>query len=312
LEGAAPAKGRTITSSGGEDNMNDGDGGSNGKAQVEAELVETPGPERIGHLAANRSLIVKRSLLATAIGGVIPIPVVDEYVAGRVRAGLLLKLAEQRKVDIAPSSAELMGDPREGSTVRNATVTAMTLIALRLAWRKFFAVLAVGRGAEEMATTFQFATVFDHYCSQLHVGGQIDRERAAALRAVIHDTIADHEKAALVAIFREGGKTLGRSILEAPGWVQTRLVTLAQRWISTRGDVSATLDPSAGLPDGAESQWLDRAAATVDGRLQGLSVYLAELIGDFETRWKAVQASLDIKATPPPRPPGVDRSSSAN
>jgi hypothetical protein len=267
----------------------------NGKTQVEAELVTTPRPERVAHLQANRGLIVKRSLLATALGGVIPIPVVDEYVSGRVRAGLLLKLAEQRKVDIAPSSAELMGDPREGSTVRNATVTAMTLIALRLAWRKFFALLAVGRGAEEMATTFQFATVFDHYCSEVHVGGPIDRERAAALRAVIHDTIADHEKAALVAIFREGGKTLGRSILEAPGWVQARLVTLAQRWVSTKGNVDATLDPSAAVPDGGDNQWLDRAATKVEGRLQGLSGYLAVLIDDFETRWKAVQQSLDAK-----------------
>jgi hypothetical protein len=272
--------------------MSNGGEGGNGNRQIEAELVETPRPERVAHLAANRSLIVKRSLLASAIGGVIPIPVVDDYVAGRVRAGLLLKLAEQRKVDIAPSSAELMGDPREGSTVRNATVTAMTLVALRLAWRKFFALLAVGRGAEEMATTFQFATVFDHYCSEVHVGGPIDRERAAALRTVIHDTISDHEKAALVAIFRDGGKVLGRSILEAPGWVQNRLVTLAQRWISTRGDVNATLDPGAGLPEGAETQWLDRAAATIDGRLQGLSNYLAELIDNFETRWQAAQEEL--------------------
>jgi hypothetical protein len=276
--------------------MSDGEGKSNGKPQVEAELVETVRPERVDHLLANRSLIVKRALLASAIGGVIPIPVVDDYVAGRVRAGLLLKLAEQRKVDIAPSSAELMGDPREGSTVRNATVTAMTLVALRLAWRKFFALLAVGRGAEEMATTFQFATVFDHYCSAVHVGGSIDRERAAALRAVIHDTIGDHEKAALVGIFREGGKTLGRSILEAPGWVQNRLVTLAQRWVSTRGDVSATLDPGASLPDGGETQWLDRAAATVESRLQGLSSYLAQLIADFEVRWKAVHDSLEARA----------------
>src|SRR5688572_4472101 len=87
--------------------------GGNGANQVEPELVTAPRPERIAHLRANRSLIVKRSLLATAIGGAIPVPVVDDYVAGRVKAGLLLRLAEQRKVDLAPSSAELMGDPRE-------------------------------------------------------------------------------------------------------------------------------------------------------------------------------------------------------
>ena len=108
---------------------------------------------RLEHLAENRRLIVRRSLLATAVGGVIPIPVLDDYFAGRVRAGMLIKLGERRQVDIAQSSAELLGDPREGTAVRNATLTAATLLALKLAWRKFFALLALGRRAEDMATT---------------------------------------------------------------------------------------------------------------------------------------------------------------
>ena len=40
----------------------------------------------VGHLAENKRLIVRRALLATAVGGVIPIPVLDDYFAGRVRA----------------------------------------------------------------------------------------------------------------------------------------------------------------------------------------------------------------------------------
>ena len=91
-------------------------------------------------------MIVKRSLMVTAVGAVIPVPVMDEYVAGRVRAGLLIKLAQLRNVDLPPSSAELLGDPREASMVRNATLTAITLVALKLAWRKIFAVLAAGGG----------------------------------------------------------------------------------------------------------------------------------------------------------------------
>ena len=97
---------------------------------------------------------------------------------------MLIKLAERRQVDIAQSSAELLGDPREGTAVRNATLTAATLLALKLAWRKFFALLALGRRAEDMATTFQLGMLFDHYCAKLHVGGGIDRHAggAAALR----------------------------------------------------------------------------------------------------------------------------------
>ena len=97
---------------------------------------------------------------------------------------MLIKLGERRQVDIAQSSAELLGDPREGTAVRNATLTAATLLALKLAWRKFFALLALGRRAEDMATTFQLGMLFDHYCAKLHVGGEIDRHPggAAALR----------------------------------------------------------------------------------------------------------------------------------
>ena len=98
---------------------------------------------------------MRRALLATAVGGVIPIPVLDDYFAGRVRAGMLAKIAERRRVDLAPGSADLLGDPREGNAVRNATLTAATLIALKLAWRKFFALLAIGRRADDMATSFQ-------------------------------------------------------------------------------------------------------------------------------------------------------------
>src|SRR5262245_5399641 len=71
--------------------------------------------ERFAHLAANRSLIVRRSLLATAISSAIPLPVADAYVAGRVRAGLLMKLAETRHVDLPAPSAEILAEANAGS-----------------------------------------------------------------------------------------------------------------------------------------------------------------------------------------------------
>jgi hypothetical protein len=254
---------------------------------VVPERVESRDPLRMAYLVSGRGLIVKRSLLATAMGAVIPVPVMDEYVAGRVRAGLLMKLAELRKVDLPRTSAELLGDAREGSYLRNATMTAITLVALKLAWRKIFAILAAGRGAEEMALNFQFATVFDHYCARMHVGGPIDRERAAELRKIIHETVERTEKATLVAIFRDGGRILGRSLLEAPRWVTSRLAALAQRWVSSRGNVSATLDPPDEAPAGEESAWLDRASAAVEDRLGTLGGdYLEILIDDFEARWE--------------------------
>jgi hypothetical protein len=273
---------------------------------IEAEKIEARDPQRFTHLGANRSVIVRRSLMATALGAVIPVPVMDEYVAGRVRAGLLMRLAEQRKVDLPQSSAELLADPKESSTIRHATLTAMTLVALRLAWRKFFALLAAGRGAEEMASTFQFATLFDHYCAKLHVGGAIDRKRAYDLRGAIHDTVERTEKATLVSVFRDGGRVLGRSLLEAPRWLTTRLGTLAQRWVSSRGNPEATFDPAAdlGQEGDGETQWLDRAAQAVESRLGGVGHdYLGALIDDFEGRWQAVcTANAAAEKAPAPGP----------
>jgi hypothetical protein len=270
-----------------------------------AERVDVPDPQRIAHLSQNRGLIVRRSLLASALGGFIPLPVMDDFVAGRVRAGLFIKLAESRHVDLPQSTADLLSDPREGSTIRNATVTAATLIALKLAWRKFFALLAAGRGAEEMATTFQFGTLVDHYCAKIHVGGGVARPRAAELRVIIHDSIDHTEKSALVSAFRDGGKVLGRSVLEAPRWMSERVSSYAQRWASTRGAPPGAppFDPPTDLPVG-ESRWIDRAAHLIEDRLGGLgNGYLGSLIDDFEARWRA--RPQDPPAAPDAAPPAA-------
>ena len=266
------------------------------------------GAPRLDHLAENRKLIVRRALLATAVGGVVPIPVLDDYFAGRVRAGMLIKLGERRQVDIAQSSADLLGDPREGTAVRNATLTAATLLALKLAWRKFFALLALGRRAEDMATTFQLGMLFDHYCAKLHVGGEIDRTQAALLRYAIHGALGESERTALVTAFREGGRVLGRSALEAPAWMSARIERAAHRWAESGGrtaDPGDAADPSGHSDhsdpggDADEARWLDRASATVEERLSraGQS-YLVKLVGSFERRLK--EAAEAARQNPPP------------
>jgi hypothetical protein len=275
------------------------------------ELIVLPGgggrvvAGELDHLATNRRFIVRRALLATAVGGVVPLPVMDEYLAGRVKAGMLMRLAERRQVDLAASSAELLGDPRGTTAMRNATLTAATLLALKLAWRKFFALLAVGRRAEEMASTFQLGTLFDHYCAKLHVGAGVDRARAARLRDVIHLAQTETERATLVGAFREGSRVLGQTLLEAPAWANERLERAARRWAASGGR-SMDPDPSVDLDDDeAEARWLDRAAGEVEGRLGGLGQeYLTKLVRTFERRYReaeeqAAQQEATEGVTPP-------------
>ena len=256
----------------------------------------------VGHLADNRRLIVRRALLATAVGGVIPIPVLDDYFAGRVRAGMLAKIAERRRVDLAPGSADLLGDPREGNAVRNATLTAATLVALKLAWRKFFALLAIGRRADDMATSYQLGMLFDHYCAKVHVGAAVDREQAAMLRQAIFAALSDSERQAFAAAFREGGRVLGRSFLEAPTWLSERIRLSAERWAES-GGTSTDPDEATETGDAAEEvRWLDRAAAAVESRLGRVEQgYLTGLVQAFERRWREAEARKSAaKDAPPP------------
>ncbi|HTA21469.1 MAG TPA: hypothetical protein VK989_19390 [Polyangia bacterium] len=274
----------------------------------EPELIVLPGgagkivPGELDHLAENRRLVVRRALLAAAVGGVVPLPVMDEYLAGRIKAGMLMKLAERRQVDLAASSAELLGDPRGTTAMRNATLTAAMLLAIKMAWRKFFAVLAVGRRAEEMTSTFQLGTLFDHYCAKMHVGAGIDRARAVLLRDVIHASLAEAERAAIVGAFREGGRVLGQTMLEAPAWANAKIERAARRWTASGGQTTDA-GPGADDDDGAgeEARWLDRASTEVEGRLGGLGQdYLVGLVRTFERRWRAVEATA---ASAEPQPP---------
>ncbi len=250
---------------------------------VGAEPVAPADPERLAHLALHRSLIVRRALLSTALGGFVPLPVMDELLASRVRAGLYMKLAAGRNVDLPQSAADVLADPRDGSTLRNATLIAATLIALKLAWRKFFALLAAGRGAEEMATTFQFATLVDHYCTRLHVGGPVSPTVAGELRTQLHAAIDRTEKEVLVTVFREGSRALGRSVLEAPRWLTERIAGYARRWAESGGRTIAT-----GPDPAVDGRWLDRAARLVEERLGTLGLdYLGALVDRFEAGWKA-------------------------
>jgi hypothetical protein len=256
---------------------------------VDAEPVDARDPKRLSHLGDQRSLIIRRSLLAAGLSGLIPVPVMDEYVASRVRAGLYIKLAAARGVDLPQAAADLLSDPQDPSMLRNATMLAATLLAVKLAWRKVFAIMAAGRGAEDMATNFQFATLVDHYCARIHVGAAVSRPGAAQLHRMIHASIDSTEKKILVGAFRDGGKVLAKSVLEAPRWITERLNSYAQRWAATGGR-GAPFDPATDLPpDEAQGtdRWLDRAARVVEERLAAVgNDYLGGLIDRFEERWK--------------------------
>jgi len=258
---------------------------------VVAEAIPSQPSDRWQYLSDNRGVIVRRALLATALGGALPIPVLDDYFSTRIRAGMFMKLAQNRGVGLPAAAAEVVAEAKGTSTLRNLGTTAATLIALKLAWRKFFTLLAVGRGAEEAATTYQAGLLFDHYCARLHTGPAIDRTLAAMIRRTIYSSVGTAGKEALVGIFKDGSKTLGRSLLQAPGWINRRMTVLLERWIRSRGNPEVLQNDDSDL-DGDDARWLDRAAEVVDSRLASLgNEYLDTLVGRFEKEWRSLQTA---------------------
>lgn len=266
------------------------------------EPISALDPNRVAHLALSRGIIVRRTLLSTAIGSFLPIPILDDLVATRIRAGLLIRLAAARGVDLPAPAAQILAESRTGSILRTATVSAVTMLALKLAWRKFFVLLAAGRGADEMADRFQFATLFDHYAARIHVGGAITNDLAAALRRTLNESVDAHETRTVVGVFRDGARILGQSLLEAPKWLTARFTRLGERFVRSGGNPDILRDDVDAAADEAPGPWLDRAARTVDDGLGGLGTgYLVSLVDTFEDRWRR-QAPI----APPPASATID------
>jgi len=252
--------------------------------EVLAEPVVAADPEHLAHLEIHRGLIVRRALMASAIRGFLPVPMVDDLLASRVRAGLYTKLAAGRQVDLPPVSAAILADAKEqGAAIKLGLVAAAAVLA-KFAGRKFLALVAAGRSADEMAGTFIRATLFDHYCAKLHVGGEITVAEAKRLRACL-DKPSVSALAPTLAAFREGSRVLGRSLLEAPRWVSQRITNLGERFVHSGGNPDV-LDAFPEQASG-ESAWLDRAAQAVEEAMaQAGNAPMTRLVRSFEERWR--------------------------
>lgn len=252
---------------------------------VRAEPVTPDEGERLAHLRAHRGLIVRRALLASAIRGFFPLPVADDVLCRRIHAGLLQKIASLRQVDLPPEAAATLAQAGGPGAVTGLSFTAVAALVAKFAGRKFLALLAAGRSAEDMARTFLRATLFDHYCATLHVGGPIRAATAERLCACLDVGVGDFSAGPVFEAFREGARLLGRSLLQAPGWVLQRMAKLGERFVHSGGNP----DVLDALPEGGsdDDTWLDRAAKAVEEALgRAGSGAVDRAVREFEERWQ--------------------------
>jgi len=165
-------------------------------------------------------------------------------------------------------------------------------LVAKFAGRKFLALLAAGRSAEDMARTFLRATLFDHYCAKLHVGGAVTAETASRLAACLDVGVGDLSGGPVFEAFREGARQLGRSLLEAPGWVIQRMAKLGERFVHSGGNP----DILDAFPEDApgENTWLDRTAQSVEDALaRAGSGAIERAVREFELRWEEQRQGRD-------------------
>jgi uncharacterized protein (DUF697 family) len=221
--------------------------------------------EATKHLGSHRRLILGRALLSGA-AGLVPVPYLDDLLAGQVRAGLVRRLADLRRVDIDGNAVAELATPTGSRVLHAAGIGAVLLGGAQKVWRRVAASILVVRRADEAMQTFQIGTLFDHYCARHHVGLGVDGAKAKKLRDTMDQAIRHARGQALEDAFQ---RTLNTS-RKLAGRIARRVL-----------------------------------AEKVETELAGpASAYVAALVGAFDVAWAPhKQAQLAGHTPPPPSDP---------
>jgi uncharacterized protein (DUF697 family) len=222
------------------------------------------GRDAAAHLAPHRRLILGRAALSGA-AGLVPVPYLDDLLAGQVRAGLVRRLAELRRVDVDNNAVAELSTPTGSRVLHAASLGAVLIGGAQKVWRRVAASLLVVRRADEAMQTFQIGTLFDHYCARHHVGLGLDGARARALREAMD-----------VAIRHARGHALEDAF---------------QRTLSTSRKLAGRL---------TRRMLVEKVETELAGPAQ---VYVAALVGAFDVAWAPhKQAQLEGPKPSDPKP----------
>jgi hypothetical protein len=122
--------------------------------------------------------------------GLLPVPYLDDLLAGAVRANLIRRLGEIRRVDLDANAVDSLTWPRGSRLLQAATFGSAALGQSRRLFRRVAASLLVVRRADEALHTYQIGVLFDHYCASHHQGFGLDGKRAGDLRIAMDEAIA--------------------------------------------------------------------------------------------------------------------------
>jgi hypothetical protein len=259
------------------------------------------------HLKQHRRLVIERSVLAGVVG-IVPVPLIDDLLTGLVRGRLVRRIADQRQVDLTASAVLILAEERQVTMARNATLTAVSLVALRYAWRKVFVALALSRRVEEMVHTYQIGTLFDHYCARHHVGAGVQGPDAARLRFAIDQAVAAVHHDLATQAFKKSSDAVGRTATRLPLGLWDLVKRLWRRGpqpgAAAPAEAEAVVDE---VTEELEREGLLRKAARLVDEEMGAAgaAYLGALVARFDVIYAqllqqeaAVAAAHAVPVTP--------------
>jgi hypothetical protein len=250
-----------------------------------------PGPT--DHLAANRTLILSRAVLS-GLAGMVPVPYLDDLIAGAVRSHLIKRVAEIRSVDLDNNAVHVLSDPAGSRVLTAAGIGALAIGGTKRIFRRIAASIFFVRRVDEAIDTFHVGTLFDHYCAKHHVGLGLDGERAALLRHAIDLATKRAQSEVLRAAFRRAMLGVGRAAVAVPAAVWGRLFARE----AATGDGEERVIEAEKIADSLPGSAMGRAVRNLSSDISAVErTYVALLLQRFDVAWAA---TVSPRPTLPP------------
>lgn len=249
---------------------------------------------RRDYLGAHRRLAVGRSLLAGA-AGLIPIPIVDDWVLEAALGGAYKRIATAYHIDLDETAVKnLVHGKTQPKAWYEMTGAALAGRLATRTWRRVLVALAAVRRAQAATATFATLTLFDHYCARMHTGLGLDGARALEVRELIRRALAETPGGLSFEPFRKGALSAARAAARAPLLLADKASGGRLRKLLARGkdvaeaeavdEVDAIVEHELAETEGP----LARAVAAIELQLTAeVNPFIDQAIERFEALWRA-------------------------
>jgi hypothetical protein len=235
-------------------------------------------------------MIVLRSL-ASGMAAMTPLPYLDDWMAATIRRHTIQRIADARRVDIDKAAVHAIADGETAPPTWRTLVSAALLPRLvGRGVKKMLVLMAATREADATLRAFGVATMFDHYCTRLHVGAGLHASDGKALRAHMDAVLRGARGRVAARLFRRALAASGRAALRAP----IELVEIATGGLLRRlrgrlggdsGETQAEEVVESAVTRAEAHGFLAKVTGAVEAGLQSAGgTYIDEIVTAFEAR----------------------------